>query len=149
MSSNRVGERNTRPNLLSLAFSCSSWNSLIARSFSSEIRSIRRTCARRACWSWREREVVVESTEMRRSGCDVDGWEMLTAREEEEEETRRGRWRVLVAGSQRFGAIMNSPWLHTAFARSKLGSFFNASSITTSPFPSPIFLSPLSLMSLA
>lgn len=44
---------------------------------------------------------------------------METGREVEgEEERRRGRWKVLETGSQRLGAIMKRPWLHTAFSRS-------------------------------
>lgn len=32
---------------------------------------------------------------------------------------RNGRWRVFADGIQRLGAIMNNPWLQTAFSRSK------------------------------
>lgn len=70
-----------------------------------------------ASWSWVERESVPKTRITRAS--EGGDWEMETGREVEgEEERRKGRWKVLETGSQRLGAIMKRPWLHTTFSRS-------------------------------
>lgn len=80
------------------------------------------TLTRMEVWSSGERASSsgAPRTETRRASEGRAGWrETRTATEAARSEARRsGRTSARDAGSQRLGAIMNSPWLHTAASRS-------------------------------